>query len=212
MTLDGKIAAKSGDSRISCEEDLLRVHHLRASVDAIMVGIETILNDDPRLTVHRVRGRNPMRVILDSKARTPLKARVLTKSDGDRVLIAVTRNAPAENVDALRSAGAEVAVTESTDKVDLPSLMHTLHEKGVEKVLVEGGGTTNWSLLRLNLADEIRVAVAPIITGGKDATTLVEGEGFQRIVDGINLTLQCIEQYGQDLVLTYRVTKQEDAR
>jgi len=206
MTLDGKIATRSRDSKISCEEDLLRVHHLRASVDAIIVGVETILGDNPRLTTHRTRGRNPMRVILDSTARTPLTARALTNSDVDRVLIAVTNNAPSEKVHALRSAGVDVVMTGSDNKVDVPLLMHALHERGVEKVLVEGGGTVNWSLLSLGLIDEIRVAVAPIIVGGKDSTTLVEGEGVQKIDDGINLTLQCIEQYGRDLVLTYKPT------
>lgn len=212
MTLDGKIATKTRDSRISCEEDLLRVHKLRADVDAIMVGIETVLIDDPSLTVNRVRGKSPMRIILDSNARTPLTARVLTGRRENPTLIAVARNAAKERVEALRSTGAEVIVTESLGKVDLQSLLLSLHHKGIKRVMVEGGGNVNWSLLQNGLVDEVRVALAPIIVGGRDATTLVEGEGVNKIADGIRLALQRIERYGKDTVLTYTVFPQEVTR
>ena len=209
MTLDGKIATKTRDSRISCEEDLLRVHKLRADVDAIMVGIETVLTDDPHLTVNRVKGKSPMRIVLDSNARTPLTGRVLTRRGEEPTLTAVARNAPKERVEALRSAGAEVIVTGSIGKVDLQSLLLSLHQRGIKRVMVEGGGNVNWSLLRYGLVDEVRVALAPMIVGGRDATTLVEGEGVTKIADGMRLALQRIERYGEDIVLTYRVFSQE---
>jgi 2,5-diamino-6-(ribosylamino)-4(3H)-pyrimidinone 5'-phosphate reductase len=205
MTLDGKIATKARDSRISCEEDLLRVHKLRAKVDAIMVGIETVLTDDPHLTVNRVKGKSPIRIVIDSNARTPLTARVLTRRGEEPTLIASARNAPKERVEALRSAGAEIIITESIGKVDLQSLMLSLHQKGIKRVMVEGGGNVNWSLLQNGLVDEVRVALAPMIVGGRDATTLVEGEGVNKIADGIRLALQRIERYGEDIVLTYKV-------
>jgi len=208
ITLDGKIATKSRDSKISCKEDLLRLHRLRANVDAIVVGVGTVLADDSQLTVHRVRGRNPTRVILDSKARTPPTARALSR-DGGRTLVAVTEGAPKDRVDALLSAGAEVVTAGSGDKVDLPSLMNKLRERGINRVLVEGGGNVNWSLLELGLVDEVCVAVAPVIVGGKDSVTLAEGEGVNRVSEGVRLLLQRIEQYGEDLVLTYKPTIQK---
>jgi 2,5-diamino-6-(ribosylamino)-4(3H)-pyrimidinone 5'-phosphate reductase len=203
MTLDGKIATRSRDSEISSQEDLTRVHQLRASVDAIVVGVETVLADDPQLTAYRVAGKNPIRVILDSVARTPTTARVLRR-DSARTLVAVTESAPKERIDALLSAGAEILVTGSGERADISSVMNILHKLGVNKVLVEGGGNVNWSLIRLGLVDEIRVSVAPVIVGGKDAVTLVEGEGMMKVSDGIKLLLQRIEQYGNNIVLTYR--------
>ena len=208
MTLDGKIATRSGDSKISSEEDLVHLHHLRASVDAVVVGIETILVDDPQLTVRRVQGRNPDRVILDSAARTPTEAKVLSAKAG-RTIIAVTESASKTRVDALLRAGAEVIVAGSGDRVDLRLLMNRLRGMGIRHILVEGGGNVNWGLLELGLVDEIRVAVAPVIVGGREAVTLVEGNGFGRVRDGIKLVLQRIEQYGEDLVLTYRPARTE---
>jgi len=209
MTLDGKIATQSGDSKISSEEDLVRLHHLRADVDAVVVGIETILADDPQLMVYRVKGRNPDRVILDSAARTPTEAKVLSAKAG-RTIIAVTESAPKTRVDDLLRAGAEVIVAGSGDRVDLRLLMNRLSGKGIRRILVEGGGNVNWGLLELGLVDEIRVAVAPVIVGGREAVTLVEGKGFDKVHDGIKLALQRIEQYGEDLVLTYRPAKEKD--
>lgn len=208
MTLDGKIATQSGDSKISSEEDLTWLHHLRADVDALVVGIETVLADDPKLTVYRVKGRNPDRVILDSAARTPTEAKVFSASAG-RTIVVVTESAPKTKVDALLHAGAEVIVAGSGDRVDLRLLMNKLSGIGIRRVLVEGGGNVNWSLLELGLVDEIRVAVAPVIVGGRDAITLVEGKGFDKVRDGIKLVLQRIEQYGEDLVLTYRPARTE---
>jgi 2,5-diamino-6-(ribosylamino)-4(3H)-pyrimidinone 5'-phosphate reductase len=208
MTLDGKIATVSGDAKISSEEDLVRLHHLRADVDAVVVGIETILADDPRLTVRRIEGRNPDRVILDSAARTPTDAKVFTAKAG-RTIIAVTKSAPKSRVDALLGAGAEVIVAGSGDRVDLRLLMSKLKDMGIGRVLVEGGGNVNWGLLELGLVDEMLVAVAPVIVGGREAVTLVEGKGFDKVRDSIKLDLQRIEQYGEDLVLTYRPARTE---
>ncbi|MGI0036680.1 MAG: dihydrofolate reductase family protein, partial [Nitrososphaera sp.] len=110
MTLDGKIATASGDSRISSKDDLVRLHRLRASVDAVVVGISTILADDPRLTVRLARGRNPARIIVDSKGRIPLESQVLRTADDVRTIVAVTGQAPEEKIEKIRGAGAEVLV------------------------------------------------------------------------------------------------------
>jgi 2,5-diamino-6-(ribosylamino)-4(3H)-pyrimidinone 5'-phosphate reductase len=202
MTLDGKIATVAGDSRISCPEDLDQIHKLRAEVDAVMVGVGTVLADDPALTVRRAPGRNPIRVVVDSLAKTPPHAKVM---DGKApTIIAATTRAPEPNLQKLRSAGAQVIIT-GTNEVDLSDLLQRLHSQGVHKLLLEGGSTLNWSMLRQGLVDEVRVALSPRIVGGARARTLVGGAGFAKISEGIQLELKNIDQVGTDLVLTYRV-------
>src|SRR5690242_7046485 len=108
MTADGKIATASGDSKISSSEDLVRVHKLRASVDAIVVGISTILADDPRLTVRLTKGRNPVRIVVDSRGRIPLDSQVLKTAHNVRTIIAVTDQAPTDKIQNIKHTGAEV--------------------------------------------------------------------------------------------------------
>lgn len=214
MTLDGKIATAAGDSRISSKEDLKRVHRLRASVDAIVVGISTILNDDPRLTVRLVKGRNPVRVIVDSKGRIPLESQVLQTAAKVKTIIAVTEQAPAEKIAKIKDMGATVLVVKEgkgrnvavPHGVDLTELFALLSEMGFSKVLVEGGGELNWSLLRLGLVDELTVTIAPKIAGGRLATTLVEGDGFDRIAQGIRLELKKAQRRKTgELVMHYKI-------
>lgn len=207
MTLDGKIATKIRDSKISCLEDLKRVHKLRASVDAIMVGIGTVLTDDPKLLVKYAEGKNPVRVVVDSKARTPLNAKVVTEK-GARTVVAVTSAAPRGKVEALKERGVEVVVAGSGERVDLKLLMKKLRSMGIQTLMLEGGATLNWSMVKEGLIDEIRIAIAPVIVGGKSAISLVEGEGFNYVSEGLKLKLEQVETYGEDLVLTYRVQHQ----
>ncbi len=214
MTVDGKIATVSGDSRISSKQDLVRVHKLRASVDAIVVGISTILADDPRLTVRLARGSNPARIIVDSKGRIPLESQVLRTASTIRTMVAVTTQAPAEKIEKMRGMGAAVLVVSEGKAqnvavprgVDLKELFRALDKMGLKKILVEGGGELNWSLLRLGMVDELIVTIAPKIAGGRLATTLVEGDGFDQISLGIRLELQRIERKKMtgELVLHYR--------
>lgn len=202
MTLDGKIASVRGDSRISCEKDLDRTHRLRASVDAVMVGVGTVLADDPSLTVRRTRGKNPVRVVLDSLAKTPHNAKILDGSAPS--IIAVTQLAPKKKVQALRAAGAKVVIMGKRE-VNLRDLLKRLYSLGIHTLLLEGGSTLNWGMLKRGLVDEVRVAIAPRIVGGAGAKTLVGGEGFAKIGDGISLELLNIEKVGRDLLLNYRV-------
>ena len=201
MTLDGKIATREGDSRISCPEDLDRLHRLRARVDAILVGAGTVLSDDPSLTVRRARGRNPLRVVVDGRARIPLTARVLDGSS--KTLVAVSRRAPRRKVEELRKR-AEV-LEMGGEEVDLPRLLEELGRRGVRRVLLEGGSTLNWHMLSLGLVDEVRVAISPRIVGGEGAKTLVGGKGFGRVEEGIELELRRVSRVGRDLLLLYRV-------
>jgi 2,5-diamino-6-(ribosylamino)-4(3H)-pyrimidinone 5'-phosphate reductase len=215
MTVDGKIATSSGDSKISSRKDLVRVHKLRASVDAIVVGISTILADNPRLTVRLVKGKNPARVIVDSRGRIPLDSQIMRTASKVKTIVAVTDKAPEEKLMELRDMGAEVLVISEGKKgrsaavphgVNLKLLFRKLENMGLKKILVEGGGELNWSLLHLWLVDELTITIAPKIAGGRLATTLVEGDGFDEIAQSISLQLKKIERKkGGELVLYYKL-------
>jgi 2,5-diamino-6-(ribosylamino)-4(3H)-pyrimidinone 5'-phosphate reductase len=202
MTLDGKIATVAGDSGISCKEDLDRVHRLRADVGAVMVGVGTVLADDPSLTVRRVRGKSPLRVVVDGGAKTPPKAKVL-KGRG-RTIVAVSELANVKRIKELQARGAEV-VTCGKKEVNLQELLKKLHVMGVKNLLLEGGSTLNWNMLKSGLVDEIRLSVAPCIVGGTTAKSLVGGDGFPKIGDGVKLKLLQVKRAGRDLLLVYRV-------
>ena len=205
MSLDGKIASKNRDSELSSPEDWERVHKLRGEVDAIMIGIGTLLTDNPKLTVKYPRKKPLIKVIVDSLGRTPPDAKVLQHKDGSRVVIAVGSKASDERIKALQKAGAYVIKTDSDDeKVNLRFLVQKLGEMGVKKILLEGGGNLNWGMVKAGLVDEVRVAVAPVIVGGIEAVTLVEGEGYPTIKDGLKLKLVDVEKFGENLVLTYK--------
>jgi 2,5-diamino-6-(ribosylamino)-4(3H)-pyrimidinone 5'-phosphate reductase len=215
MTVDGKIATSSGDSKISSREDLVRVHKLRASVDAIVVGISTILADNPQLTVRLVKGKNPARVIVDSRGRIPVDSQIMRTASRVSTIVAVTDQAPEEKIMKLRDMGAQVLIISEGKKgqsaavprgVNLKLLFRKLEKMRLKKILVEGGGELNWSLLQLRLVDELRITIAPKIAGGRLATTLVEGNGFDEIAQSIKLQLKKIQRKkGGELVLHYKL-------
>lgn len=206
MSLDGKIATAHGDSQLSSAEDLRRVHSLRARVDGIMVGLGTVLADDPKLTVKFVRGRNPQRIVVDSKARTPLEANVVKTAGQIPTIIATTSRAPSRNVKVLRNAGATVLTCGNGPRVYLSLLLRRLLARGIRKILLEGGGTLNWSMLSQGLVDEVSVAISPRILGGAEAITLVEGGGVVATKDAIKLRPISVKSYGSDVVLRYKVS------
>ncbi|WXG39956.1 MAG: 2,5-diamino-6-(ribosylamino)-4(3H)-pyrimidinone 5'-phosphate reductase [Candidatus Freyarchaeum deiterrae] len=205
MSVDGKIATRGGDSAYSDDEDWKRVHKLRSEVDAIMVGIHTILVDDSKLTSKE--GKNPIRVVVDSDARTPPNARVITVRPEVETIIAVTSIAPPERISNLQKKGAKILVCGDGELVDLKSLMEKLFDRGVKKLMLEGGGNVNWGMISKGLIDEIRIAVAPVIVGGIEAITLVEGEGFTKVSEGVKLELINTEKVGKNLVLTYKILR-----
>jgi len=204
MTLDGKMATKIGSSKISGKEDLLRVHKLRKEVDAIMVGINTVITDDPKLTVHKIpacKEDNPIRVIVDSKGRTPITSRIF---DSDAyTIIAVTEAASSESLEELNDK-AEVLIC-GKESVDLGLLMGKLASNGVETLMLEGGSTLNYSMLIKGLVSEMRVCIAPIIAGGRDAKTLADGDGVDYMKDAVKLKLKKSYKLGVDLIVEYNV-------
>lgn len=204
MTLDGKIATRTGSSEISGREDLIRVHLLRKEMDAIMVGINTLLADDPRLSVHKIEADpedNPVRVVVDSKARTPLDFRVL--NDEAPTIIATTKNAHPPRVKELEKRSDVIKCGD--DIVHLESLMNQLSDRGIKTLMLEGGSTLNYSMLEKGLVHEVRVCVAPVIAGGVKAKTLADGEGIDHMKDAIKLKLIKNYSLGSDLILEYEV-------
>lgn len=212
MTLDGKIVTATNSSNISGEEDLKRVHELRREVDGIMVGIGTVLADDPRLTVHKVDAKpedNPVRVVVDSKCRTPIAARITNKDA--RTIIAGANEFKydflvSDRCEVFKKRGVEFFFSGDT-RVDLTALMNHLASEGIEKLMLEGGATLNFSMIKEGLIDEIRICVAPKVVGGVNAKTLFDGEGFDTMDEGINLELLDSYKLGKDLILTYKVLK-----
>ena len=211
MTIDGKIATVSGDSKISSKEDLNRVHELRSSVDAIMVGISTVLVDNPMLSVRLPKrlGADPVRIIVDSTARIPPTSRILRTAHNRITIVAVTNRAPASKIKKIQDCGALVIVAGS-QIVDLRDVLSIVHSIGVETILVEGGGELNWSLLRRGLVSELIVTIAPLIAGGRTATTLVEGEGYRHIYKAAKMKLiNLSRQRNGEVVLHYESRSSE---
>ena len=210
MSLDGKIATFTGASQwITGEAARHRVHEYRDVYDGILAGIGTVLADDPSLTTRLEggTGKNPVRIITDSMARTPLGSRLLTDGAAP-VLIAVTEAAPKESVEALKSAGAEIIVAGPGPQVDMALLMRALGEREITSVFVEGGGTVNFSLLKAGLVDKVYAFVAPKIIGGREAKTPVEGEGFAELSEAAELIRLEAETVGRDVLLTGYVQKE----
>lgn len=218
MTLDGKIDtfARKG-SAISSPRDKARVNQLRAEADAVMVGGRTLLDEDPKLTVKSealraeriARGlpANPLKVGVVSEANIESRSEFLHEG-GSRVVLFTTSRTAKDQLDLLRSQGADVFV-HAGERVDLPQAMNTLAELGVKRLMVEGGAILNFELLRLGLVDEVYAFVAPMIFGGQSAPTLASGAGLERSADAISLNLLNAETWEDGgILLTYSVKQQ----
>jgi len=210
-TLDGRVATSRGESRwITGEAARREVHHLRDRLDAVLVGVGTVLADDPRLTVRDVEnGRDPVRVVLDSSLRTPPGAALLPNlMSRARTIIACTEVAPAEREAPLLAAGAEVwRVADDGGQVDVAVLCTRLAEAGVTSLLVEGGPTVHASFFEADLVDEVRLYLAPMILGGHGrhgGPTWVGGPGVPHLKDAHRLELAAVRPVGPDLSLTLR--------
>jgi len=186
MSADGKISTKERKQvKISGKTDFDRMDALRAGSDAIMVGIGTMLADNPSLTVKSNARRlerkqagleeNPVRIVVDSRARTPVEADIFIKGEGTRIII-VSGSAPAERVEMLREKA--IIICAGDNEVDLPAAMEELKDMGISRLMVEGGATLNWGMLSAGLVDEIYTFVGNLIIGGKMSPTLVDGTGF----------------------------------
>lgn len=205
VTIDGRIASKTGYSRLSCPFDLKRLHEVRASVDAIMVGANTVIMDNPSLTPRYVKAvKNPIRVIIDGRLRIPLNANVVVNREAQTIVV-TTNKAPSDKVEELRRRGVEVWFM-GYDKVDLRRTLERLYdEKDVRRVLVEGGGHLNWELIKEGLIDEIRLTVSPYVFGA--GTSFLEGNGYPTTAEGPRLRLDSVKvcECGNEVIITWRV-------
>lgn len=204
MTLDGKIATYNGHSQwITGTEARKDVHELRNEVDAILVGIGTVLKDNPALTTRLTDrpGKNPIRIILDRQLRTPLDAQIL-QTDSARTII-VTAQGQEENTKVFKNTGAEFIYVPLVDgKLDLQRMLEELYKLNITDLLVEGGGEVNASFLRHNLIQKYLVYVAPKVLGGRHSVTPFTGADVETINAAVLLDFAEIEKIGEDLRIT----------
>lgn len=204
VSLDGKIAAPSGESKwITKEAARNDVQLLRNRYYAIMVGIETVIRDDPELTCRLEGGRNPVRIILDSNLRIPIDSRVLRDRQGGSALIACTENASPEQARRLKALGAKLLHCRSRNgHIDLEDLMEKLGNLSIDSILLEGGAAVNDSAFSQGIVDKIVLYVAPKIIGGEKAKTFVGGRGIESLSQAHPLHIESVEQIGEDLKIT----------
>lgn len=204
MTLDGKICTAKGESKwISGEEARKYVHQLRNRVSAVMVGTNTVLKDNPSLTT-RLQGqcRNASRVILDRTGRIPLESNVFNKDTDAEVIVAVSDKVSVERVRVLEKVGAKVLeIPEVDGELELECLMDRLYDLEVDSVLLEGGGQLNFSALKAGIVDKVLIFAAPLIFGGREALTPVEGCGFGSIQEGVKLFNISTRSIGNDILI-----------
>ncbi len=205
MSLDGKIATHTGESKwITGEQSRAQVHYLRHYHDAILVGVGTVLADNPSLTTRLPggNGKDPVRVILDSRARTPLDAKVIVQKSGAPTIIAVSEEAPEQNIECLRDAGAQVVRLPSTrNGVSIPELLRELGRREITSVLVEGGAAVNGSFIAGKLVDKVYWFIAPVIIGGDSAPGPVGGRGFAGLNEVPAVKDIIVRHYGDDICI-----------
>lgn len=205
MTIDGKIASKAGDPELSDEEDWKEVHKLRTQVDAIMVGKGTILKDNPKLHIKFYDHSGYKRIIIDSNLSISIDSNVIIfQRDIYPTIICTTENVPDDKVREFENKNIKIIKSGKGKQVDIQGLMPILSNIGINKILLEGGGTLNWSFVKENLVDEIRLTIAPWIVGGKDAISLVMGEGFARMNQAPRFKLEEIKSRENYVVLKYK--------
>ena len=205
MTIDGKIASSAGDPEISDEEDWKVVHKLRTEVDAIMVGKCSIILDDPKLHIKFYEHKVYYRIVLDSALSIPIESKVINyKPEIYPTIIVTTENVSIERIKEFEYKNIEIIQSGTGSRVDIIKLMPILYKKGIRRILLEGGGNLNWSFIKENLVDEIRILVAPWIVGGKTAISLVEGEGFATMIESPRFNLIDVASRNSYVVLKYK--------
>jgi len=207
MTLDGKIATSTGDSKwISSEKSREWVHKFRTQFDGILVGVNTIIKDNPELTSHG-KGKNPVRIILDPDLIIPLNSKVI-KDENPTVII--HSNIKSEKIKRLQKHNKFLIYIKSKNGlIDFRKILDELRRISIFSVLIEGGGFTNWSALKSGVVDEIVTFVSPKIVGGKNSITPVEGEGIQKISKALKTKITRFEKIGEDILIISKVIKNE---
>jgi len=202
ISIDGKIATRTGDSKLSSNQDYIRLHKLRSKVDGILVGKNTVMHDNPLLTVRYTKGKNPVRIILDSRGNISSKSKILQTSNEVPTIIAVSKKITKFNLKKLYKFPVEVIIT-GENSVNIKSLMKKLSDKKITTILVEGGGAINWEFIKQNLFDELIITLSPFLIGGNSAISFIQGNGFDKISKSPNLRLKSIKRLKNHLVLNY---------
>lgn len=198
ITLDGKVASHTFSSKwITSEEARQDVHQLRSENMAILVGINTLLKDDPALTARIPNGRNPIRIIMDSKLRIPLESQVITDNQAETIIF-TSQAYDKTKRKSLENLNITVVETSSADHVDPVEVVNLLGERGISSLFIEGGGNMNAAFLEKKLVDKVVLYIAPKLIGGKDAPTFLEGTGIDQMKDAIQLINTDIQKIGQD--------------
>ena len=172
ITLDGKLGVKSKRTKLSSKNDKIRVHKLRSNVDAVIIGKNTVHLDNPSLTVRYVKGQNPVRIILDSLGTIKSNSKIIQTCNSVPTIIAVSESISEKNLQRLRKFSLNVIIC-GKNSVNIPQLLRTLLNNGIKRILLEGGGTLNWSFIKKNLIDEAIITLTPYILGGKDSVCLL---------------------------------------
>ncbi len=211
MSLDGKIATRKGNSKwISGKVSREFTQKLRGKFDAVLIGIETLLKDNPQLNTHGLEIKEPKRIIIDSRGRIPLDCNLLkTKGlpargwvEGGQIIIATTDKITKKKIRDLKQKGVEIMVTPSKEgRVNLKKLMIELAKREITSILVEGGGTINASFIENALADKFVAFLSPMIIGGKNAISPIEGKGIEKIANAIRIRDLSTRKIGEDIVI-----------
>ena len=219
MTMDGKIACYTGDSKwVTGEESRAHVQTLRNHYKGIMAGIGTVLADDPMLNCRIEGGKDPIRIITDSHLRIPMDSQLVRTAGQQPLIVACLPDADEEKAAQLQEKGVEVlripGVTtaditeEQKEVISLPVLMKELGARKIDGILLEGGGQLNESALQAGIVDRIYCYIAPKIFGGAQAKTPVEGQGLAKAADAWHFTRIGMQEFGQDILLEYERTKE----
>ncbi|WP_195990171.1 bifunctional diaminohydroxyphosphoribosylaminopyrimidine deaminase/5-amino-6-(5-phosphoribosylamino)uracil reductase RibD [Clostridium sp. D53t1_180928_C8] len=188
MSIDGKISTKTGESKwISCEESRLQVHKLRNKLSGIMVGVNTVIKDNPELTCRLESGNSPIRIIVDSTLRIPFNSKVLNNKD-NKTIIATTNKADMSKVEEISKMNAKVLIIDEKDgRVDLNKLMAKLGELNIDSILLEGGAILNYSALEEKIVDKVMMYISPKIIGGEESKTPIGGYGIDKLNNAFKL-------------------------
>lgn len=202
VTLDGKVATHARSSKwITSEASRHDVHQLRSENMAILVGINTVLDDNPSLTARIPNGRNPLRVIMDTSLKVPMDSNIITDNLAE-TWIFTSKNHDTQKMQQLEDKGIRVFVTSSEDKVDPNEVVEILGEHLVSSLFIEGGGNIHASFLESKLVDKVVLYFAPKLVGGQNAPTFLEGTGFANMADAVELDNTEIEKIGKDFKFT----------
>ncbi len=204
MTIDGKIASRTGDSELSDEKDWKEVHLIRKSVDAIMVGKGTILKDNPKLHIKFYDHKSYYRIVVDSNLSIPIDSNVIDyQPKVYPTIVCSTENASIDRTKEFEAKNVKI-IRAGKSRVNLVKLMPLLYNYGIKSILLEGGGNLNWSFIKEDLIDEMRLTIAPWIVGGKNATSLVEGNGFEKMIQAPRFKLIEVVKRNDYVVFKYK--------